>query len=159
MTKFLSKAKTFSVEKGKRLSGQSTIGHSLIVLPFLELTFHLFLGLDLALVILFLAFGQSDLQFDMRFFEIEGQGDDGHAPRLYPVLDEKEFLAVEEQLALPIFLVIVHISMLVGRDRNIVGPGFVGLIDGDMGIGQGGLPLPQGFDLCPLENQAGLEFF
>ncbi len=117
-----------------------------------------FAGLGVfALVVLFLALHQADLDLDPALFPVEGEGNDGVALAGDQALELVEFTAAQQQFAGPGR--VAH-HMAGGRLQwQEAGAEQVGLTiaEDDIGFADVGLARPQRFDFPPLQGQTRLD--
>ena len=113
-----------------------------------------------AFVVGFLAFGDGDFNLGASFFEVDADGDDGHAFEADIVPQFADLLFVQEQAAFALrFVVEVFSRLFVGSDVRFDQPGFFSVGDIHEGFLNADLSHADGFDLRSLQDDARLEFF
>lgn len=113
----------------------------------------------LALVVLSFSPGQGQLKFGLGVFKIKGRRHDSEFFGPGAMENFLELLFVQEELTLSALLVILNIAKSIVRDVNVVGPGLLAGIEGDVRFTDAHLAPKERFDFRALEGQARFKLF
>src|SRR4029079_608583 len=107
-------------------------------------------------VVVRLAPREPELQLGPATAQVQPQRHDREALRLRLAQQLIDLLAMKEELAGPLGLVVVPVAGLPGRDVQADEPRFA-VLDARVGVGQADLPGSDALDLGPGQHDAGLE--
>jgi hypothetical protein len=110
-----------------------------------------------ALIVHLLAFSKAYLDLDQSVLEIESERNGRVTLFTNPAINPVNFLAVEQQLAITVRLMILAIAEFIVRNSEVMQIGLP-VTHQHEGFIQTGLAGAQRLDLCTLKDHAGLQF-
>jgi len=108
------------------------------------------------LVIHLLAFSEPDLNLDQAVLEVQAQRNRRVALLPDASIQLVDLLAMQQQLAVTVWLMVLAVAEVIGRDRKIMQKGLA-IANQHKGFVQASLAGPQGFHLSPLKHHAGFK--
>lgn len=100
-------------------------------------------------------FAEANLDFDFSSFEVDAEGDEGHASFVNFASDSDDLVFVHEKFSGAFGFVVVYVALFVGRDVGVFEEHFAA-VDVDIAVFEDQVPCAQGFYFGSLECDAGL---